>query len=92
MRLLFVHQNFPGQYCHIIQAIAAQGGHQIIGLAIIHSMSRFPTESAISAIGPNAATLLASTLGSSTQRPNASVAKHVQPQQQNSNNRDFAPI
>ena len=34
MRLLFVHQNFPGQYCHIIQAIAAQGDHQIIGLGI----------------------------------------------------------
>ena len=34
MRLLFVHQNFPGQYRHIIQAIASKGSHQIIGLGI----------------------------------------------------------
>ena len=29
MRLLFVHQNFPGQYLHILRHLIAQGGHEI---------------------------------------------------------------
>ncbi len=30
MRLLFVHQNFPGQYLHIVRHLAAIGRHEIV--------------------------------------------------------------
>ncbi len=34
MKLLFIHQNFPGQYTHIVDALARQGGHQIVALGL----------------------------------------------------------
>ena len=34
MRILFIHQNFPGQYVHIIQRLAQQGQHQLVALGI----------------------------------------------------------
>ena len=34
MRILFVHQNFPGQYVHIVQRLAQQGQHQLVALGI----------------------------------------------------------
>ena len=30
MRLLFVHQNFPGQYRHLAAHYAAAGGHEVV--------------------------------------------------------------
>jgi glycosyltransferase involved in cell wall biosynthesis len=32
MNILFVHQNFPGQYRHVAPALAARPGYQVIGL------------------------------------------------------------
>lgn len=34
MNLLFVHQNFPGQYRHIVRALAAEGRHRIVALSL----------------------------------------------------------
>ncbi|BEV35551.1 glycosyltransferase family 4 protein [Synechococcus sp. M16CYN] len=34
MKILFVHQNFPGQYIHLVQHLAQQGSHQMIALGI----------------------------------------------------------
>ena len=32
MNILFVHNSFPGQYVHLLAALAAQGGHRLVGL------------------------------------------------------------
>ena len=42
MRLLFIHQGFPGQYVHILRALDAQGGHQLVGLGIGEAAEELP--------------------------------------------------
>ena len=42
MKLLFVHQGFPGQYIHILRALDAQGSHQLVGLGIEKSSEELP--------------------------------------------------
>ena len=32
MKLLFIHQNYPGQYRQLVQWLAAQGEHEIVFL------------------------------------------------------------
>jgi glycosyltransferase involved in cell wall biosynthesis len=34
MKILFVHQNFPGQYVHIVRRMSRMGGHRIVALGI----------------------------------------------------------
>ena len=34
MNILFIHQNFPGQYVHVAQQLAQRGGHQLVALGI----------------------------------------------------------
>jgi glycosyltransferase involved in cell wall biosynthesis len=34
VNILFIHQNFPAQYVHLMRALAAQGGHRVVGMGI----------------------------------------------------------
>lgn len=42
MKLLFVHQGFPGQYIHILRKLDSQGGHQLVGLGIEEAAEELP--------------------------------------------------
>lgn len=51
MRILFVHQNFPGQYVHIARALARQGTHQVVGLAMVQPGRALPTLEGVQVVG-----------------------------------------
>ena len=42
MNILFVHQNFPGQYRHIIKALAKDNHNTIVGLGINPLKNKLP--------------------------------------------------
>lgn len=42
MKVLFVHQAFPGQYRHIIRALAQEGGHTLVALGIQPLSEKLP--------------------------------------------------
>jgi len=42
MNILFVHQGFPGQYRHILRALASQGNHQLVGMGIAPPTEKLP--------------------------------------------------
>ena len=42
MKLLFIHQGFPGQYIHILRALHEQGTHQLVGLGIEEACEELP--------------------------------------------------
>ncbi|MFL9709987.1 glycosyltransferase family 4 protein [Methylobacillus sp. Pita1] len=37
MNILFIHQNFPGQFRHIAQSLVDEGGHQVLSLCEAHA-------------------------------------------------------
>ena len=41
MKILFIHQNFPAQYRHIVKALVEEGGHEIYALSMNQS-GQFP--------------------------------------------------
>lgn len=51
MRILFVHQNFPGQYLHIARALAAQGGHQLVALRLQSPGAKLPRLKGVQVVG-----------------------------------------
>ena len=42
MNILFVHQAFPGQYRHILRALASQGNHRVVGMGIGPATEKLP--------------------------------------------------
>lgn len=51
MRILFVHQSFPGQYLHIVRALVAQGGHQLVAMRLVQSGEAVPQMAGVQMVG-----------------------------------------
>lgn len=56
MRFLFIHQNFPGQFLHMVRHLNRQGGHEIVFISeanegalpgvrrVLHKVTRRPSD------------------------------------------------
>jgi len=51
MKLLFIHQNFPGQYLHLAHFLSEQGGHDIYGMGEAKNIRNRGTLPGITTIG-----------------------------------------
>ncbi|MDL2315905.1 glycosyltransferase family 4 protein [Desulfovibrio sp. OttesenSCG-928-A18] len=51
MNILFIHQNFPGQYLHLVCHVRSQGGHNIAGLGETQNIRNRGTLAGITTIG-----------------------------------------
>ena len=52
MKVLFVHQGFPGQYLHICQALSQQGGHTLVALGMQKPTRPLPRGLQLMVYGP----------------------------------------
>lgn len=51
MKLLFIHQNFPGQYLHLVQHLHRLGGYEILGLGEARNITNRGVVQGITTIG-----------------------------------------
>ena len=51
MKMLFIHQNFPGQYLHLVQRLQAAGNNEIVGLGETENIQNRGTIYGITTIG-----------------------------------------
>lgn len=51
MNVLFIHQNFPGQYLHLAQYIHSLGGNEIVGLGETDNIKKRGTIPGVTTIG-----------------------------------------
>lgn len=51
MNVLFIHQNFPGQYLHLARMMQKMGGHTIVGLGENANMGRRGLMEGITSVG-----------------------------------------
>ena len=51
MKILFVHQNFPGQYRHIAAALARTPGWEVVGIGELDNVKKHPKLPGVNVVG-----------------------------------------